>query len=203
VSVDDRVPGLGISERVAGLGHRLVDQASADLVVASEVSGHVASHIEAGGNALILVRSRSAIPAATRLARPVAIRGRSLPDPAAADRRSPWNGDWVTSWSWLLPGVIPDLPVRNPLDFAYREVLPDHVLDGYDPQRHRDEVIAGMFAGWVRAPAALVWRFPQGSGQLTLTTFRVAPERGPVATALLDGLIQLASAQPGAAAGSR
>jgi hypothetical protein len=195
ISVDDGVPGLGITDRVAGLGHRIVGRAEADLLVASEIDADVARHVEAGGRALILVRSRSAIAADMQLARPVAVRGRSLPDPAAPDRRSPWEGDWVTSWSWLLPGAIPDLPVRNPLDFAYREVMPDHVLTGYDPRAHRDEVTAGMFAGWVNAPAALIWRFPQGKGQITLTTFRVAPEAGPVATALLEGLIQLASAQ--------
>ena len=37
---------------------------------------------------------------------------------------------------------------------VYEEVLPDHVLLGYDPARHRDEVPAGMFVGWVHAPAA-------------------------------------------------
>jgi hypothetical protein len=203
IKVEDRIEGAGIAERVAGLGHGLVDRGEADLVVASELDDDLARYVEAGGKALILVRSRSAIPAGVRLARPVAIRGRALPDPSAADRRSPWDGDWVTAWSWILPGAVPDLPVRNPLDFAYREVLPDHVLDGYDPSRDRDEVIAGMFSGWVHAPAALVWRFRQGRGQVTLTTFRVAPEQGPVATVLLEGLIQFASSQPGPAAGSR
>ena len=82
------------------------------------------------------------------------------------------------------------LPSRAPLDFAYEEVLPDHVLLGHDPIRHRDEVSAGMFAGWVHAPAAVIWSFKQGAGAVTLTTFRVCPERGPVATALLEELIQ-------------
>jgi hypothetical protein len=203
VSVDDRVEGAGIADRVASLGHRLVDRGEAGLVVASQLDDDLARYVEAGGKALVLVRSRSAIPAEMRLARPVAIRARALPDPSAADRRSPWDGDWVTAWSWILPEVIPDLPVRNPLDFAYREVLPDHVLDGYDPSRDRDEVIAGMFSGWVHAPAALIWRFPQGHGQITLTTFQVAPEGGPVATVLLEGLIQLASSQSEPEGGSR
>jgi hypothetical protein len=76
------------------------------------------------------------------------------------------------------------------LDFAYEEVLPDHVLLGHDPVRHRDEVTAGMFVGWIHAPAAVVWSFKQGAGAVTLTTFRLCPERGPVATALLEVLIQ-------------
>jgi hypothetical protein len=51
-----------------------------------------------------------------------------------------------------------------------------------------------MFVGWVHAPAAIEWRFPQGAGSITLTTFRVAPEAGPVATHLLDRLLRRAAA---------
>jgi hypothetical protein len=82
------------------------------------------------------------------------------------------------------------VPEINPLDFAFQEVIPDHVLRGYHPQRHADEVSAGMFVGWVHAPAALLWSFREGEGQMTITTFKLAPEQGPVATVLLDDLIQ-------------
>jgi hypothetical protein len=51
-----------------------------------------------------------------------------------------------------------------------------------------------MFVGWVHTPAALVWTFRQAAGAVTLTTLRVAPETGPVATALLERLVQHAAA---------
>ena len=79
--------------------------------------------------------------------------------------------------------------MRAPLDFTYAEILPDHVLTGYDPAEHADEVSAGMFAGWVHAPVALTWSFSQGRGRMTITTLHVAPERGPVATLLRSALI--------------
>jgi hypothetical protein len=50
-----------------------------------------------------------------------------------------------------------------------------------------------MFVGWVHAPGAIVWSFRQGRGAVTVTTFRVAPESGPVATLLLEQLIQQAA----------
>jgi hypothetical protein len=150
--------------------------------------------LDAGGRALVLVRTREAIPTDHDLARRVSVHLRRLPHSGWPGQRSPWEGDWVTSWSWILHDALPGLPKRNPLDFAYEEVLPDHVLLGYDPQRHRDEVAAGMFVGWVHTPAANVWTFPQGRGAVTLTTFRVAPESGPVATLLLERLIQQAAA---------
>jgi hypothetical protein len=65
-------------------------------------------------------------------------------------------------------------------------------MTGYDPSLHADEVQAGMFVGWAHSPAALVWRFPVGRGRVTVTTFRLARERGPVASVLRDALVHLA-----------
>jgi catechol 2,3-dioxygenase-like lactoylglutathione lyase family enzyme len=193
VGVHDPLGIWGIADRVAGLGHHVVDPADADLVVASELTDSIVARVDAGGRALILVRSRGAIPTDHDLARRIGVHLRRLPHAGYPGQRSPWEGDWVTSWSWILPGEFEGLPERNPLDFAYEAVLPDHVLLGHDPIRHRDEVTAGMFVGWVHAPGALVWTFHQGRGAVTLTTFRVAPESGPVATVLLEGLIQSAA----------
>ncbi|HEY7591279.1 MAG TPA: sugar-binding domain-containing protein [Candidatus Limnocylindrales bacterium] len=204
VAVHDPLDIWGLASRVESLGHRVVRRgvpevadgqngASPELLVAAEATDRLRDHVEAGGRALILVRTRSAIPEGHDLARRVAIHLRRLPHSGWPGQRSPWEGDWVTSWSWILHDELPGLPRRNPLDFAYEEVLPDHVLLGYDPARHRDEVPAGMFVGWVHTPAALVWTFRQGRGAVTVTTFRVAPESGPVATVLLEQLIQRAA----------
>ena len=53
-----------------------------------------------------------------------------------------------------------------------------------------------MFVGWIHAPAALVWGFGQGDGLFVLTTFRLAPESGPLATSMLDCLIEKLADQP-------
>ena len=193
VTILDPLDIWGVTNRVERLGHRLVGPDEADLVVATEVTNELMDRLDAGGRALVLVRTRAAVPEGHDLARRVSVHLRRLPHSGWPGQRSPWEGDWVTSWSWILHDALPGLPVRNPLDFAYEEVLPDHVLLGYDPARHRDEVPAGMFVGWVHTPAASVWTFPQGRGAMTLTTFRVAPETGPVATLLLERLIQHAA----------
>ncbi|HEX5013875.1 MAG TPA: glycoside hydrolase family 2 TIM barrel-domain containing protein [Candidatus Limnocylindrales bacterium] len=190
IAVEDPTGIWRIAERLEAIGHRVGAARNRDLLVASDLSREVLDDVERGGRALVLARSRSAIPGDLKLDRPAVVRARGLPDPDAADYRNPWDGDWVTAWSWLLPGVVPSVPTGNPFGFVHAEIIPDHVVTGYDPRLHRDEVAAGMFAGWVHAPAALIWRFPQGRGWLTITTLRVAPESGPVATAMLDGLIQ-------------
>ena len=194
VAVHDPLGIWNVGGRLESLGHRIVEPERAQLLVATELTDSLVHQVETtGGRALVLVRTRSAIPDGHDLARHVAVHLRRLPHPDWPGQSSPWEGDWVTSWSWILHDALSGLPRRNPLDFAYEEVLPDHVLLGYEPGRHRDEVPAGMFVGWVHAPAALVWTFRQGRGAVTLTTFRVAPESGPVATLLLERLIQQAA----------
>jgi hypothetical protein len=194
LAVYDPLGILGVETRIRTLGHRIVPIDDAQLLVASELTPALLRRVdEEGARMLVLVRTRNALAESEDLARRVAVVLRKYPVAGAPGQRSPWEGDWVSSFSWLLPGTFPDLPVRNPLDFAYQEVLPDHVLTGYDPTRHRDEVPAGMFVGWIHSPAALVWEFRQGRGTVTLTTLHVAPEDGPVATATLEGLLQRAA----------
>jgi hypothetical protein len=192
IRVEDPLAVWRVDERLAALGHEVVDD-GADLMLGTTLSPEMLAAVEAGSRALVLVRDRGALGRDQSLARPVDVRARSLPDPDSPDGRSPWHGDWVTAWSWLLPGALRGVPNSNPLDFAYAEVMPDHVLAGYEPSYHADEVMAGMFAGWVHAPAAVIWTFPQGAGRLTLTTFRLAPEDGPVATIMLGSLVERAA----------
>jgi hypothetical protein len=192
IAVDDPLGSWRLGERIDAIGHRSAPAAASDLRIGSAVTPELLAAVDAGSRALVLIRERAAIRPDSTIARPIEIRARGVADPGSSDHRSPWDGDWVTAWSWLLPGSLPLLPERNPLDFAYAEVMPDHVLAGYDPVAHRDEVIAGIFSGWVHAPAALVWSFPQGRGRLTLTTFRLAPESGPLATVMLRSMVELA-----------
>jgi len=183
-----------VADSVRRLGHAVTVDREADLVVATEAAPDLLEAVEdRGQHALVLVRTRGALASADDLARPASVVLRKLAFAGAPGQRSPWEGDWVSSFSWILPEAFEGLPRRNPLDFVYEEVLPDHVLTGYDPARHLDEVTAGMFVGWVHSPAALVWTFPQGRGRITLTTLHVAPESGPVATALLERLLQTAA----------
>ncbi|HEX2222522.1 MAG TPA: glycoside hydrolase family 2 TIM barrel-domain containing protein, partial [Candidatus Limnocylindria bacterium] len=200
VSVHDPLDIWGIAERMRQLGHRLTSRADAEIVVAGQLTGDLVSYAERGGRVLVLVRSSSAVPPELELRRRITPHLRRLPHAGWPGQRSPWEGDWVSNFNWILPGSFPELPDRAPLDVAYRQVAPDHVLLGYDPVRHREEVSAGMFVGWVHEPAALLWSFTQGAGLITLTTFRLAPESGPVASAMLQCLLeQLAAGRPVAA----
>lgn len=193
VAVHDPMDVWAIDSRITDLGHRIVDWDAADVLIASGVDERILEYAERGRSVLVLVRTRGAVPDTVDLNRRVSVHLRRLPHAGWPGQRSPWEGDWVTNFNWILPDSLDGLPRRDPLDFAYEEVLPDHVLLGYDPGRHRDEVTAGMFVGWVHAPAAIEWTFPQGTGSITLTTFRLSPESGPVASHLLQRLIRRAA----------
>jgi hypothetical protein len=186
----------GLAERVASLGHEIVPLDEAEVTVASEITASLVAYVEAGGRVLGLVRSASALPGSLDLRRRVSVHLRRFAHAGWPGQSSPWEGDWVSSFSWMLPDAFPRLPWRAPLDQAYGEIAPDHVLLGYEPTTHRDEVPAGMFVGWIHAPAALVWGFGQGDGLFVLTTFRLAPESGPLATNMLDSLIEKLAEQP-------
>ena len=190
IAVEDPLGIWGLEQRVRKLGHEIAPLDDAELLVTTELTMAGRNYAGGGGRVLVLARSRSAIAAGIDLERPVTIYPRWLADDPATDTRNPWRGDWISAYSWIDPADHPELPAINPLDWAYQEVLPDHVLRGYEPQQHAAEVSAGMFVGWVHAPAALLWTFAQGRGRMTLTTFRLAPEDGPVATVLLEDLIQ-------------
>ena len=61
----------------------------------------------------------------------------------------------------------------------------------------RSGVHAGMVVGWVHKPAALLVERAYGLGRVVTTTFRLlddAPGVDPTATALLDGLVEVALA---------
>jgi hypothetical protein len=193
VTVHDPLDIWSLRERISSLGHRLVAADEADVVVAAQLNDDILRRAENGASVVVLVRTRDALPDSTDIGRRLSVHLRHLPHGGWPGQRSPWEGDWINSFSWLLPGALPGLPDRRLLDFSFEQVMPDHVLLNYDPQRHADEVSAGMFVGWIHAPAALLWSFPQGAGQLTITTFHLSPEAGPVATAMLEGLLQQAA----------
>ncbi|MCA1588765.1 MAG: ABC transporter permease subunit [Chloroflexi bacterium] len=189
VAVHDPLDIWGVRRRVQSLGHRIVGRDEADVVITTQLTPELVAHAEAGGNVLVLVRSSSAVPAELDLRRRVGVHLRRLPHAGWPGQRSPWEGDWVSNFNWILPETFPRLPDRRLLDQAYEEVAPDHVLLGYDPVQHRDEVMAGMFVGWVHEPAALIWHFEQGRGSIVMTTFQLAPESGPVASTMLECLV--------------
>jgi hypothetical protein len=59
-----------------------------------------------------------------------------------------------------------------------------------------ENIVAGLFVGWLHNPAALVARLPIGRGDLIVTTFDLLSNIGsdPIATLMLYDLFNMAPA---------
>jgi len=103
-----------------------------------------------------------------------------------------WWGDWCTSKTWFVPEHFPSLPDTIKFDFEYQPIVPERVLTGPLPEN----ILAGLFVGWLHNPAALVARLPIGRGDLIVTTFDLLPHIGsdPIATLMLNDLFNMAPA---------
>jgi hypothetical protein len=110
-----------------------------------------------------------------------------------------WQGDWISTFSWLRrDGRFAALPGGPLIDHAFDRVIPAHVIAGCSGWDFQARVHAGMVVGWVHKPAGLIAERERGRGRMVVTTFRLledAPGADPVASALLDGLIELALAR--------
>jgi hypothetical protein len=188
IRVVDPLDLWSIAARLEGLGHETVSTGPADLVVTSRLDSGLAGELAQGVPVLLLARSDDAIVAELDSLMPIRVRNRRAGDGATPEDRA-LEGDWISTFTWAGPGVVAGLPAGGLLGPAHAEIFPDHVLD-LSGNAHGVTVDAGMFAGWVRSPVAALVSFQHGPGRVTVTTMRVAPEDGPVATSLLERLVQ-------------
>jgi hypothetical protein len=149
--------------------------------------------IRAGARVVVVAGDDASLADGLDLPAQLRIHPRSSPHPDEPTAGPVWDGDWITTFAWATTRELAALTEGRCLDMAFQRVLPDHVIGmppgGVDPAT----VEAGIFAGWVHAPAAITVSWPLGAGHLVLTTFRLDPETGPLARALLADLIGLAA----------
>jgi len=162
-----------MNEWLAAQGYEL--DAGRGVRIAARIDESLLRFVEAGGKALVCF----AEPGAT-----------ALPEVRVEARQhTPWTGDWVGVFSWVRPGTtrVPGGPL---LDFAWKSVLPTHVITGLN----REDMLAGLFVGWIHLPAGLAGRVAWGRGSLIVTTFPLltAPT-APTHVVLLHDMINAAA----------
>lgn len=179
------IAGLDRVGLAADLGVRVTDR----------LDGELMARLRAGERVLLLATNADAIGGAIDLPHPVTVHARTAPYPDDPAAGAVWQGDWISTFAWLRSETLRDLSDGRCLDLAFQRVLPDHVLLGHADDASWEDVSAGMFAGWVHAPAAITWSMPVGAGLLTITTFRLKPGQGPVADALFAELVRATARQ--------
>lgn len=171
-----------LARSLAMMGYMLTGEAlTGEVVVATRLDERMRDYVQAGGRALLLLDAADAITAPLERLGVAARQGRA------------WQGDWVSSFAWLRrKGPYAALPGGPLLDFAFADLIPDHVLTGFAPMEFEANVAAGLFVGWIHQIVALIGRKRYGRGEVLATTFRLNPSTlaaQPTAAVLLRALL--------------
>jgi hypothetical protein len=170
---------IGLSSLLTGIGFRVVAQPTPDAIgLVTRWDPTVSAFLRNGGKAVLVATHAKSITIASGLG--VRLLERNT---------NGWWGDWCTSKTWFVPDYFPSLPDTLRFDFEYQPIVPERVLTGPTVEN----IVAGLFVGWLHNPAALVARLPIGKGDLVVTTFDLLPNIGndPIATLLLHDLFAL------------
>ena len=105
-----------------------------------------------------------------------------------------YDGNWVTNFNWVNSNRAPFSVVSfdKLLGFEAEAVMPKFVIEGVKAENY-DDVMAGIFLGWINKNAALALGASSGDGRAIVTTLRLADVYGrdEYATLVLDEMIRL------------
>ncbi len=155
------------------------------VVISDKLDQQTRSLLGSGHRVIVLVNDKDALPNG-----PVKITPRN--------GATGYDGNWVTNFNWANVNRAPfsALAFDKLLGFEAEEVTPKFVIEGVKAENY-DDVMSGIFLGWVNRNAALMVGARIGAGRAIITTFRLAGAYGKdeYASRLLDEMIRLVSAE--------
>jgi hypothetical protein len=174
----------GLRQSLAAAGYA-ISGTNADseqaVMIAIKLDDRVRRHLEKGGRAIILAGAKDALPEGANL---------KVVPRAGSDL----DGNWVTNFNWVNPSAAPfnEVGFTKLLGFEAAGVIPQFIIQGARGPEY-DDVLSGIFYGWLNNNAALAVQAQVGGGKAFVTTYRFA-EYGndPYATRLLDAIIRYA-----------
>jgi hypothetical protein len=109
-------------------------------------------------------------------------------------RNEEWlDGNWATNMNWLRDynPLFNGLSFGNSFGFEIAQTIPDRVISGI-PAENYDDVLSGMFVGWLHKNSGYIVQMKKGKGRLILCTFPIAKNYStdPFAVVFLKNLIQ-------------
>jgi beta-galactosidase/beta-glucuronidase len=153
------------------------------LMVATVMDDFVKTHLQNGGRAIILANSKEAFPSDAAF--------------KVVPREGDLDGNWVTNFNWVRTNREPfsALPLNPILGFEGVNTVPRFIIQNV-PGAAYEDVLSGIFYGWINNNAALAVQMKAGEGKLLATTFRFDDYgRDPYATHLLDAMIHYITGQ--------
>ncbi len=105
------------------------------------------------------------------------------------------DGNWISSFLWLRKEREPfkTIGFETLAGFETMAVTPAAVLKGVPPENF-DDVLAGIFYGWIHSNVGALVQANYGKGKLLVCTFSLTASYGsdPYATYVLDALVNYA-----------
>ncbi|HXM95711.1 MAG TPA: glycoside hydrolase family 2 TIM barrel-domain containing protein [Candidatus Dormibacteraeota bacterium] len=153
------------------------------LMIATKYDSRVENLVQQGGRVLLLCDSADGLPANGSL---------KLVPRAGSDL----DGNWVTNFNWVRQNAAPfeGVALNRLVGVESTSVVPEYIIDGVNAENY-DDVLSGIFYGWLNRNAALAVQASMRKGKVFLTTFRFADYgKDPYATLLFDSLIRYTSA---------
>jgi hypothetical protein len=102
------------------------------------------------------------------------------------------SGGWISNFLWLRKDEAPftGIGFDTMAGFETQSATPATVIQGIPPQNFND-VLAGMFYGWVNSNVGVLVQAKAGKGKLLICTFALGTtyNSDPYATYLLDALV--------------
>lgn len=150
----------------------------ANVMVATRWDDSVSAYLQRGGRVIVLADGPDALPANL----PIQMR----------ERKGDYDGNWISNFAWVAPQspLFRDITGNPILGWEAAAVMPHNVLQGVNPEQY-DDVLAGMFYGWLHNNSPLLVQARVGNGIAIVTTFRFDQySTDPYAQALLDAMIR-------------
>ncbi|MEM2442118.1 MAG: glycoside hydrolase family 2 TIM barrel-domain containing protein [Candidatus Bathyarchaeia archaeon] len=146
----------------------------ASCVISSTYNDEIEGYIKSGGKAFIIVNSP----------RTLNVEGKRY----NVGRR---GGEWITDFHYIKnKKIFGNLPLENPLGWAYYLTMPDLVIKNISPTESKD-VIAGYFEGWIHEHSATILKKEIGNGRLIISTFNFSSYgEDPVTTILFNNILE-------------
>jgi len=150
------------------------------VLIASTFDAEVKKALQNGGRVILITHDRQT------LAPGLEIQPRGGGD---------FEGNWISNFFWVRRDQPPftSIGLDTLAGFESQAVTPAAVVRGIQPKSFND-VLAGMFYGWVRSNVGALVQAKCGKGRLLICTFSLATTYGtdPYATYFLDALVNYA-----------
>lgn len=101
------------------------------------------------------------------------------------------DGCWCNCLTWFKPSsAFAGTPVPRAMDLSFESIIPSSAIKQIKPEFWADDVLGGIFVGWVDSQVAVMAQFKCGKGRAIVTTLPLtnAADSDPMAKWLLASL---------------